>query len=313
MISFRVILLILGVICFISCSNTTTLTNSKTEPMISITIDDPNTYKTPLMNWETKNNKILQALRDHNLQAALFVCGSRVNDKKGLKLLKSWDKDGHLIGNHSFSHLFFNSGKVSLEKYKKDFLKGDSLINQFSNYKRLFRFPFLKEGDTQEKRDGFREFLEINKYKIGHVSIDASDWYIDQRLKERLEQEPDADITPYKEYYLQHILDRATFYNELANDLLGRQIKHTLLVHHNLLNALFLDDLIIMLKGKGWELQDASEAYQDEVYDKLPQIIPAGESIIWALAKESGKCDSVLRYPGEDGIYEKDKMDKLGL
>ena len=111
------------------------------------------------MDWETRNNKILQALRGHNLQAALFVCGSRVKDEKGLKAMKSWDKDSHIIGNHSFSHLYFNSSEVSLEKYKEDFLKGDSLINQFSNYKRLFRFPFLKEGDTREKRDGFREFL----------------------------------------------------------------------------------------------------------------------------------------------------------
>lgn len=265
------------------------------------------------MDWETKNNEILQALKDHDIQAALFVCGSRVKDKKGLKVLESWDMDGHLIGNHSFSHFYFNSNDVSLEKYKKDFLKGDSLISQFSNYKRLFRFPFLKEGDTREKRDGFREFLKINNYRIGHVSIDASDWYVDQRLKERLEKEPDADITPYKEYYLQHIFDRATYYNELAEDLLGRQIKHTLLIHHNLLNALFLNDLIVMFKEKGWEFVNASEAFQDEIYDERPQIVPAGESIIWALAKESCKYDSVLRYPGEDGEYEKDKMDRLGL
>lgn len=303
----------MGVICFLSCSNTKTLDNSKTKPMISITIDDPNTYKTPLMDWETKNNKILQALKDNNIQAVLFVCGSRVKDEKGLKILKSWDLDGHLIGNHSFSHLYFNSSEVSLEKYKEDFLKGDSLINQFINYKRLFRFPFLKEGDTREKRDGFREILKINNYKIGHISIDASDWYIDQRLKERLEKEPDADITPYKEYYLQHMLDRATYYNELAKDLLGRQIKHTLLIHHSLLNALFLNDLIAMFKEKGWEFVDASEAYQDEIYNKFPNTLPAGESIIWSLAKESCKYDSLLRYPGEDERYEKDKMDKLGL
>ena len=265
------------------------------------------------MDWETRNSRILWALREHDLQAALFVCGSRIKDKKGSAILAGWDKDGHIIGNHSFSHLYFNSSEVSLEMYKEDFLKGDSLINQFSNYKRLFRFPFLKEGDTREKRDGFREFLKVNNYRIGHVSVDASDWYIDQRLKERLEQEPDADISPYKEYYLQHMFDRATYYNELAEDLLARPITHTLLIHHNLLNALFLNDLIVMFKKKGWEFVDASEAFQDEIYDEVPQTIPAGESIIWALAKESGKYDSALRYPGEDAEYEKEKMDKLGL
>ncbi len=57
--------------------------------MISITIDDPNRYQTPLMDWETRNNKILQALGDHNLQAALFVCGSKVEDEKGSEILRS--------------------------------------------------------------------------------------------------------------------------------------------------------------------------------------------------------------------------------
>jgi len=34
---------------------------------------------------------------------------------------------------------------------------------------------------------------------------------------------------------------------------------------------------------------------------------------VWALAKESGKFEEILRYPGEDGDYEKAKMDQLGL
>jgi peptidoglycan-N-acetylglucosamine deacetylase len=31
------------------------------------------------------------------------------------------------------------------------------------------------------------------------------------------------------------------------------------------------------------------------------------------LAKETGKFDGLLRYPGEDDRYEKQKMDALGL
>jgi hypothetical protein len=41
--------------------------------------------------------------------------------------------------------------------------------------------------------------------------------------------------------------------------------------------------------------------------------VPAGESLLWALAKETGKFDSLLRYPGEDDVYEKPKLDRLGL
>jgi hypothetical protein len=52
---------------------------------------------------------------------------------------------------------------------------------------------------------------------------------------------------------------------------------------------------------------DSSDAYLQ------PNILPAGESLIWALAKQSGKFDSELRYPGEDDVYENPRMDALKL
>jgi hypothetical protein len=38
-----------------------------------------------------------------------------------------------------------------------------------------------------------------------------------------------------------------------------------------------------------------------------------GESLIWALAKQTGRFDHELRYPGEDDVYENPKMDALRL
>ena len=84
-------------------------------------------------------------------------------------------------------------------------------------------------------------------------------------------------------------------------------------MHHSLLNGLFLKDLLAMFQSKGWVLIDAEDAFTDPVFLSEPKILPAGESLIWALAKESGKFNELLRYPGEDGEYEKDKMDRLNL
>jgi hypothetical protein len=103
------------------------------------------------------------------------------------------------------------------------------------------------------------------------------------------------------------------YYEELAFTLKGRHIQHTLLLHHNLASALFLGDLIKMFKEKGWRIVNAAEAFKDDIFRQQPSNVPAGESLIWALAKESGKFDAILRYPAEDSSYETDKMDKLGL
>jgi len=186
-------------------------------------------------------------------------------------------------------------------------------MQHYSNFKKIFRFPFLKEGNTLDKRDEFRRFLREHGYLNGSVTIDASDWYISSRLEKRLSQNPNADITPYRDYYLQHIWSRAQYYDGVVKEVLGRSPDHTLLLHHNLLNALFLGDIIQMFKDKEWKVINADKAFQDPIFKMMPNTLPAGESLIWALAKQTGYYDKKLRYPGEDESYEKESMDKLGL
>ena len=112
---------------------------------------------------------------------------------------------------------------------------------------------------------------------------------------------------------MNHIIERASFYESLSYELNGRHINHTLLLHHNLTSALFLKSLIKRFKSEGWEVMDAIVAYKDPIYEEVPKVIPAGESLIWSLAKESGKFEDKLRYPAEDSRYEKEEMDRLGL
>lgn len=132
-------------------------------------------------------------------------------------------------------------------------------------------------------------------------------------MRARLRQNPKADIKPFKDYYLAHIWDRTQYYDNLAKEVLGRKIKHTLLIHHNLLNALFLDDLIKMYQAKGWKVVHPDKVTSDPVFSQEPNTVPAGESVVWALAKKSGNFESKLRYPAEDEVYEKPNMDRLGL
>jgi hypothetical protein len=60
-------------------------------------------------------------------------------------------------------------------------------------------------------------------------------------------------------------------------------------------------------------LVSAERAFQNAVFERQPKIAPAGESLVWALAKETGRFDKELRYPGEDDVYEKPGLDALRL
>ncbi|HMQ70209.1 MAG TPA: polysaccharide deacetylase family protein [Ignavibacteria bacterium] len=277
---------------------------ARSQPVIAFTFDDPETRDVPVLTWQEKNDSILNTLKRNNIRSTLFVCGHRVNDDSGKELINSWDINGHQIANHSFDHKYYHSSKFSYDDFKADFLKNDSLISSYNNFTRLFRFPYLKEGNTILKRDSARALLKEMNYKEGYVGIDASDWYVNQLLTDTLNLNKGTDISIYKKIYLDHITERAEFYDSLATLLTGRKVKLVLLLHHNLTSALFLEDLIQTFKNNDWRIISSDEAWTDPVYSEYPDILPAGESIIWALAKETGKYDGILRYPGEDSEYE---------
>lgn len=283
------------------------------QPTISFTFDDGVTADMPGHPFEQWNDMLLTHLDKANVKAIFFVTGFNKTDEKGQYLLKTWNDRGHKLGNHTFTHLNYNGKSVTFEMFKREFLYTDTIIRKFDNFIPLFRFPYLKEGDSKEKVTLFRALLNEHQYRNGYVTIDASDWYIDSRLRKRLRENHEADITLFRQFYLDHLFERAVYYEELAFRLTGRHIRHTLLLHHNLSAALFLGDLIKLFEQRGWKVIDAEAAYEDEIYLENPSNIPAGESLIWALAKQTGTLESVLRYPAEDGMYEKDKMDQLGL
>ncbi|MEP7323121.1 MAG: polysaccharide deacetylase family protein [Saprospiraceae bacterium] len=284
-----------------------------TRPKIAFTFDDPNISDMPGYPLEVWNQSLLHALNKHQLKAVLFVTGMRIQGKKGADLLKEWNRQGHKISNHTYSHLNYADSENTVKQFESELLRNHSIIKKYSNFYPYFRFPYLKEGNTRGKTDSLRSILHKHGYKNGHVTIDASDWYVNSRLVQRLKKDPKGDISGYKSFYIEHLFDRALYYDSLASGLTNRKINHVILLHHNLAAALFLDDLIQHFKDRGWDVVDAEKAYQDEVYKQIPNYIPAGESLIWAMAKQSGLFEKSLRYPGEDGEYEKVKMDRLKL
>lgn len=285
----------------------------KVKPRICLTFDDGSVADMPGYDSNKWNYLLLSSLKENKVQAVFFVMGKAMDNEKGRTVLERWSEDGHLIANHTYSHQSYHSAESTFENFSADVLRNDSLIKNYKGYTKLFRFPYLKEGDTREKRDSFRVFLEKQQYRNGYVTVDASDWFINSRLIKHLKENRNPNIEAYQKFYLEHIWERANYYNELSLKLNGRQINHSLLLHHNLAAALFTDDLIKMFRSKGWEVIHAAEAYTDEIYQKNPNTIPAGESLIWAQAKENGAYENVLRYPAEDSKYEEPKMNQLGL
>ena len=257
------------------------------------------------------NAAMLDALAYAEVRAILFPAGGRVDSVAGLALVRDWGDAGHGIGNHTYLHRSLASRDVAPAAFIADCERAEALLMSLPGWSPRLRFPYLKEGDTAAKRDGLRDWLASRRYRSGAVSIDASDWYYDQRWRAWRAAHPDTDPAPFRDAYLAHLADRAAYYDGLSRRLLQRSVRHVLLLHTNAINAAFLPDVIAMFRSRGWTLITPTEAWDDPVYAMRPTGLPAGESLLWALARDAGVPD--LRYPAEDEVHEKPLLDGLGL
>jgi hypothetical protein len=76
-----------------------------------------------------------------------------------------------------------------------------------------------------------------------------------------------------------------------------------LLLHENDLAALFLDDLIRLLKDKGWKIISAEEAYNDPIAKEIPDVVFNGQGRVGAIAFARGRKPETLIQRSEDEKY----------
>ncbi len=106
--------------------------NDAARPQIALTLDDPTLKLGSVLKWQEANTRILKAIAAKDIRAALFVCGMRVDETDGAKLLSAWDEAGHLISNHSYSHKFY-AEQTSYADFAVDFLKNEKVIAPYPN------------------------------------------------------------------------------------------------------------------------------------------------------------------------------------
>ena len=274
---------------------------------LAFTFDDgPSLAQTPRLSPQQRNQALLDALARHGVKAALFVtAGNGADRPEGLALARAWGVAGHAIGNHTMTHPDLNSPKLTLAQYQQEVLDCDQIIRTLPGYRQWLRFTFLREGNTPEKRDGMRAFLKQQGYRNAYVSLDTSDWRLNEELVQTLASNAQADVAPIRQAYLSHLRQRAQAYRELSHTLQRRDIAQVILLHHNLINALWLDDAIAMFKDMGWRIVSPAEAYADPVYQLVPDRPAAGQSLLLSMARSLG-ADKFAGWQRlvDDGDYE---------
>jgi peptidoglycan/xylan/chitin deacetylase (PgdA/CDA1 family) len=288
---------------------------SITAQSVAFTFDDgPQLRETPRLGAAARNMALLEALKRNHVKAALFVTLSFGADRpQGLALARAWGEAGQFIANHTVTHLDLNAKDTGLKQYQDEILACDAVIRVLPGFRPWFRFPFLREGDTPEKRDGMRIFLKNHGLRNASVSLDTSDWRLNAALEEALKAQPDTNLAPFRSVYLAHLRQRAEAYRDLSRRLFGRDIPQILLLHHNLINALFLGDAIQLFKEMSWSIIDPETAYRDFVYTLEPQRPAPGQSLLLSAARSLGYRPEGWERLVDDGDADIDALRRLGV
>lgn len=99
----------------------------------------------------TWNASLLAALAEAGVKAAVFPAGKIVDSPQGIALIRDWGSAGHLIGNHTYSHINYGAAQVTPDRFSKDILRQHALLGSLAGWANVLRFPYLKEGETATK------------------------------------------------------------------------------------------------------------------------------------------------------------------
>jgi peptidoglycan/xylan/chitin deacetylase (PgdA/CDA1 family) len=258
---------------------------------VAVTVDDLPIHgpETPGIDRMAIAERLLSAFRRHGLHSVYgFVNGKRVaDDPSSEAILRRWRDAGHPLGNHTHSHVSLNA--VSLSEYFADLEKGEEILRKLepdSGVWKVFRYPFLFEGDTSEKRQGVRRYLREHGYAKAEVSIDADDWAFNPPFSRCTAQNDVVSLAKLRRTFVEAHVDELRRMRELSQALVHREVHQVLLLHIGAADADAIEDLLMAYEKQGVKWIDLRTALADGIYDLDPGVVARyGAAFPYRLAK----------------------------
>jgi peptidoglycan/xylan/chitin deacetylase (PgdA/CDA1 family) len=125
--------------------------------------------------------RILDLLSETRHKATFFVVGRNLTNPKLRDFAVRALREGHDMGNHSFSHPDFS--RISAKRAEREIVTTHALIEQVvqeagvdrQRQNRFFRFPYGVSGSWLNHR-ACRKVLEALDYRVAWWDVDTHDW-----------------------------------------------------------------------------------------------------------------------------------------
>jgi len=228
----------------------------------------------------------IKVLKKHRIAPSYgFINADKLErNPDGALALQIWVKGGHPLANHTYTHLDLT--KNSVEDFQREILRNEPVLELLmpeggKHDWRWFRYPYLHEGDTLEKRRAVRAFLASSGYRIAQTTLDFED-YLWNSAHARCWMKKDTEgLAWLRESY--RTAAREFIRLDVANSraVFGRDIHHVMLLHLGSFSSHILPDLFDILDEEGFEIVTLEEAQKDPAYDYDPDVAaPRGGTLV---------------------------------
>jgi peptidoglycan-N-acetylglucosamine deacetylase len=270
-------MIIFRVLCFcIACFCALAFVPQAFSQQVALTIDDLPAHGSlpPGMTRADVAKIVLKELKDaHAPKVYGFVNARKLEEHpEDVEVLKLWRRAGFPLGNHTYAHLSLNDSSV--EQFDQNVAADESTLKSLMGRQdwHWFRYPYLWEGDTLEKRRAVREYLKEHKYHIAQVTLDFEDYLWNGPYARCAEKNDAASIEWLKSSYMETATQYIAFGRSAAKLLYGRDIKHVLLLHIGGFETVMLPQLLDSLRRQGFKFITLPEAEKDPAYKSDPDV-----------------------------------------
>ena len=174
------------------------------------------------------------------------------------------------VGNHTYGHLDLNENPA--EAFEREIEQNEpalELAAKDGNWHWL-RYPYLREGETVEKRRAVRAYLQAHQYRVAQVTLDWEDYLWNSAYARCEEKKDAASIAWLRSSYLDIAAQYLDLGREMAKLVYGHDINHVLLLHLGAFSSTILPDALDLLQKKGFTLVTLEEAESDPAYERDP-------------------------------------------
>ncbi len=243
-------------------------------PLVALTFDDLPAAGglTPGDNRVRIARQITQELRARHIRGVYgFVNAvSLPGDKDAQQALRIWLHAGMNIGNHTWSHPALDD--VSAEDYEREIALDEPLLAAYAGRRdwHWFRYPYLEEGDTLQKHEAVRGWLQAHRYRIAEPTLNFNDDDWQDPYARCVVKNDAAAIDWLKQSYIQNAAEYLRVGREEEQTAFGREVPNVLLLHETAFTTLMLPELLQVMHQQGFKIAKLSRVERDKIYARDP-------------------------------------------